>query len=88
MGTYCVVEDIGAVGTIIVEGFVDYVPGIALPLVVSNFTLDMSLHGRDERCVSPGARRNYDILVPSSIISWTIELDVPQVGSSEYQIKL
>jgi hypothetical protein len=60
METYCVVEYISSIGTIIVKGFVDYVPGIALALVVSNFALNMSLHGRDKRCIGPGTRRDYN----------------------------
>lgn len=40
-----VVEDVGAVAARVVEGFVDDVPGVALPLVVADFAGDVCLDG-------------------------------------------
>lgn len=57
-GAYSVVEDINPVGTVVIESLIDHVPGIALALVMGDFTLDMFLQCSDERGVGPGAGRD------------------------------
>lgn len=65
-GPHGVIEDACPIGTIIIEGLVDNVPGIAFALVMSNLAGDVGLDGGGERAVCPRARGNprWKLVVP------------------------
>jgi hypothetical protein len=85
-GTYGGVEDVNPVGAIVIEGFIDHVPGVALALIVGDLALDMGLQRSNKGGVRPGARRDLYALAAADCVGtgW----HVPQLGSSLYHTRL
>jgi hypothetical protein len=58
-GTDGGVENIYAVGSVIIEGFVYNIPCVALPLVMCNFVCDVILQGSNECGICPCPRSDW-----------------------------
>lgn len=84
---YSVVKNVGSPSAIVIEGFVYYVPAVALTLIVGNLALNMSLKSRNQGCVCPRAGGNY-----SSLLAFCLAIQnkicIPQPGNSLYQTRL
>ena len=50
------VEDVNTVCTIVVEGFIYDIPGVALPLVMCDLVGDVVLQSSNEGCICPSSR--------------------------------
>lgn len=61
------VENTGSVSTIFVESLVDYIPCIALSLVMGDNFLNVVLQNRNKSLIRPSAPRNYQMSVYANV---------------------
>ena len=57
-----VVKDVGAVGTVVIEGFVCGVPGVAFAFVLGHFIGDVVFESGNQSFVCPYTRSDYHVL--------------------------